>query len=378
VNFAALPAAFRERFSGEPRLFRAPGRVNLIGEHTDYNDGFVMPAAIGFSTWAAAAARDGGLVRIHSANNGESFEFSLEDAASPRGRWTDYVQGVAVMLRRDGFAIRGADLLIAGDVPLGAGLSSSAALLVSTARALLGVAHLECDPARLARLCQRAESEFAGIRCGVMDQFASIFGREDHAVLLDCRSLDYEYLPLPAGVSLVVANTMVRHQHAAGEYNRRRAECEEAAACFGVSHLREATPEMFDDRAGALPEAVRRRARHVIAENARALEAAAALRDGDLVRFGLLMDASHASLRDDYEVSCDELDRMVALAKESPGVYGARMTGGGFGGCAIAMVRDADAGPLAERLREGYRLATGVSPAVYLCRAAAGASEIVR
>ncbi len=365
---------FRGRYGRDARVFRAPGRVNLIGEHTDYNDGFVMPAAIGFSTWAAAAPRADRRVAVHSANLGESFEFSL-DEERPRGRWTDYVQGVAVVLQREGFAILGADLSIGSDVPLGAGLSSSAALVVSTARALLAASGVECEPARLARICQRAESEFVGIRCGIMDQFASIFGREDHAVLLDCRSLDFEYVPLPAGASLVVANTMVRHQHAAGEYNRRRAECEEAASCFGVSHLRDATPEMFDDRADMLAEPVRRRARHVIGENARALEGAGALRAGDLAAFGLLMDASHASLRDDYEVSCAELDTMAALARESTGVFGARMTGGGFGGCVLALVEAHRAAELVTHLREGYRRATGVTPDVWVCRASQGAGE---
>jgi galactokinase len=357
-------------------VFQAPGRVNLIGEHTDYNEGFVFPMAIGFTTRVAAAPRAGRRIQAFSENLQTAHTCDLDDPGPPRGCWGDYLTGVAVLLQRTGVGLCGADLLIESDVPVGAGLSSSAALEVSVALALAGVAGVEVDRLRLARLCQQAEHEFAGARCGLMDQFTACFGREGHALCLDCRTLEYEAAPLPAGVAVVLCNSMVRHELAAGEYNHRRHDCETAAAALGVRALRDVTPARLAHEDGRLAPRLLRRARHVVTENERVQQAAAALRRGDAAAFGALMFASHESLRADFEVSCAELDTLVALARQAPGVLGARMTGGGFGGCTVNLV-EADLAPaFAEFMRAGYLRATGIEPAIYPCEAAAGAGEV--
>jgi galactokinase len=333
---AGLQEAFRNRFGERPRMFRAPGRVNLIGEHTDYNDGFVMPAAIEFATWAASAPRDDRRLVVHSENYAETVEFDIDQPPPRRGHWSDYVLGVATMLQWEGLKLRGANLLLRGEVPIGAGLSSSASLEVAVALAL---APVPVEPERLAKLCQRAENVYAGVRCGIMDQFIATHARVGTSLMLDCRSLEYSFSPLPTGVKLVIANSMVRHSLAAGEYNRRRAECAEAAAFFGKS-LRDVTVEELEQAACRLPDTIFRRARHVITENARVIQAQAALNRSDLGTFGKLMYESHRSLRDDFEVSCAELDTLVEVARGVPGVYGSRMTGGGFGGCTISLVAE--------------------------------------
>lgn len=376
TSATAVAGEFGRRFGGRPRVFRAPGRVNLIGEHTDYNEGFVMPAAIDLAAWAAVAPQEGREVRVVSLDLDEEFAFSLDDEAGRRGQWTDYVEGVARALEAGGFRLRGARLLVSSDVPIGSGLSSSAALEVSSARALLAAAEAEADPLTVARLCQRAENEFVGVRSGIMDQYASCFGREGSALLLDCRSLESEALPLPDGVTIVVCNTMVKHSLAGGEYNLRRADCEEAARLLGVRALRDVTAEEFARRADELPERLRRRARHVITENARVGEAAAALTSSDLAAFGRAMNESHSSLRDDYEVSCKELDLMADLGRARPGVYGARMMGGGFGGCTINLVEESAVEGFLREVPEAYERGTGLKPAVYLCRASEGAGEV--
>jgi galactokinase len=327
------------------QVFRAPGRVNLIGEHTDYNDGFVMPAAIDFYTWIAVAPRDDRKLVVNSTNFPDSIEVDLQAGKpSPRNHWTDYVVGVAVMLERAGHRLRGANLLAHGEVPIGAGLSSSAAIEVASALALLSVSGLGMKRADLAELCKRAENEFVGARCGIMDQFISCCGRAEHALLLDCRSLDYRLLPLPHEVSLVICNTMVKHELASGEYNARRAECEEGVrrlSCFlpHVRALRDVSLSDLERYAASLPATIYKRCRHVVTENERVTDAARSLERGDLPAFGKLTHDSHRSLRDDYQVSCSQLDLLVDLAGESPGVLGARMTGGGFGGCTINLVR---------------------------------------
>ena len=329
---------FRTRFGAEPRVFRAPGRVNLIGEHTDYNDGFVMPVAIEFATRVAIASRADRLVRVFSRNFEAGFEFDLDEPRPERrADWTDYVRGVAVTLEYAGHRLRGADLLIRGEVPMGSGLGSSAAIEVAAALALLAVSGLALEPLEVARLAQLAENTFVGMRCGIMDQFASCHGREGSAVLLDCRSLEYRLLALPAEVRLVIANTMVKHELASSEYNRRRADCEAAARGLGVRALRDATLDQLERWKDRLGEAAYRRARHIISENARVEEAAVALERTDLATFGRLMGESHRSLKEDYEVSCPELDLMVELAGRLPGVHGARMTGGGFGGAVLLL-----------------------------------------
>ncbi len=359
---------FEARFGERPRIFHAPGRVNLIGEHTDYNEGYVMPAAIELGTFVAASPRTDRRLAVHSMQFDESCEIEI-DAARPRGDWTDYVAGVAVMLERAGFRIGGANLLIASDVPLGAGLSSSAALEVAVAMALAPgpvEAPALIERRTLAKLCQRAENEFVGVQCGIMDQFIACHARAGNLLMLDCRSLEYAYVRLPGGVKLVIANTMVRHDLAASEYNKRRAECAMAAAYFGKS-LRDV--KLSDVDGAAMPDLLRRRARHVVTENARVLEARAALERGDLRAFGNAMYRSHASLRDDYEVSCAELDALVAMARDLRGVHGSRMTGGGFGGCTISLVEE-------RHLDEARRALMRVAE-VYVSSPAGAAVEIM-
>ena len=383
----ALAQRFVQRFAMSPRVYQAPGRVNLIGEHTDYNDGFVMPAAIGFCTRVGIAPRADRKLAIFSENYSEQVEFDLDHLPATRaGHWSDYVVGVVTMLVRSGQKLGGANVLVDGDVPQGAGLSSSASIEVAIGYALLDLAdapgdRTELDRSKLALLCQRAENEFVGARCGIMDQFIASHGKRDQALLLDCRSLEYRLLPLPDGVALAICNTMVKHSIAQGEYNQRRAECE--AGVRGLSKhlpharaLRDVTLVDLDAYGSELPEVVRRRCRHVIGENTRVLSAAAALEVGDLQAFGRLMRESHRSLRDDFEVSCTELDLMVELAERGDGVYGTRMTGGGFGGCTIALVKTDCVGAFQRTIKEGYERSTGCMPEIYVCAAADGVGRV--
>lgn len=366
-----LKQAFFDLYGTDARIFRAPGRVNLIGEHTDYNDGFVMPVALDLYAWVAAAPRKDRRLRIHSENFSETCEFDLDETRA-RGHWSDYARGVAITLEQAGYRLRGADLLLRSEVPVGSGLSSSAAIEVAIALALLGGANLQIDPVKLARLCQQAENEFVGAHVGIMDQFVACNGRAGYALMLDCRTLDHRLIPLPDNARLVILNTMVKHSLASNEYNTRRAECE-----TGVRHLKKSLPHIralrdvtIDelDRFGRdMPELIYKRCRHVISENARVIEAADALGRRDLASLGQLMRASHASLRRDYEVSCKELDIMVELASASEGVYGARMTGGGFGGCAISIVEAGRVEEFKLRVASAYEQATGLRPEIYNC-----------
>ena len=364
------------------RMFRAPGRVNLIGEHTDYNDGFVLPAAIGFSTWVASAPRDDRTVSVFSENFSEQMEFDLdEEGPHARDHWSDYVRGVAVTLERAGHRLRGAELRSRGEVPIGSGLSSSAALEVASGFALLTNSGLNVDRRELAELCQRAENEFVGIRCGIMDQFVSCHGQAGKAFLLDCRSLEYKLLPLPEKARLAICNTRVKHSLATSQYNARRVECETAVRHFAqrrsnVQALRDVTETDLKLFGGELTEVIYRRARHVITENARVLAAGAALDEGDLVAFGQLMNRSHLSLRDDYDVSCKELDLMVDLAQAVPGVYGARMTGGGFGGSTVNLIAAESVDKFKQTVAYGYEEATGLTPEIYICTATEGVGEV--
>lgn len=383
MNARHLSDRFQALYGAAPRLYRAPGRVNLIGEHTDYNDGFVMPLAIDFSTWVAIAPRPDRRVVIRSENFSETAEFDLDDQ-KPRGttHWSDYCRGVAVTLESEGHRLRGADILLRSEVPIGSGLSSSAALEVATGYALLDTAGVDLDRLELALICRRAESEFVGMRCGLMDQFVSCFGVQGHALLLDCRSLEYELLPLPEDLKVVICNTMVKHSLAGGEYNVRRAECDEGVRLFaqrlsGVRSLRDVTGSDLERFQAELSEIVYKRCRHVISENARVAAAAAALELADLATFGDLMNASHRSLRDDYEVSCAELDLMVELANQVPGVYGSRMTGGGFGGCTVNLVAASHVDRFRESVAGGYARVTGREPEIYVCTAAQGAERVM-
>jgi galactokinase len=364
------------------RTFRAPGRVNLIGEHTDYNDGFVMPAALDFSTWVKVAPLDERKLRILSENYHEEVEVDLDDPAlARRRRWSDYPIGVAVELERAGYRLRGARLEIRGNVPIGAGLSSSASIEVATACALVANSELNIDRRELALLCQRAENEFVGARVGIMDQFVSLFGQAHKALLLDCRSLDFKLLPVPDNVRLIICNTMVKHALASSAYNERRAQCEQGVKHVAkflpdVKALRDVTLEQLEQHHEGMADVVYRRCHHVISENARVLAAGQALEQHDLEHFGRLMFESHASLRDDYEVSSEELDLMVELAEKIEGVYGARMTGGGFGGCTVNLVREDKAEEFKERVAQGYQAAAKLQPEIYICVAANGAEEV--
>lgn len=373
---------FRTRFGGPARLFRAPGRVNLIGEHTDYNDGFVLPAAIGFYCWVAIAPRSDRRLSLYSENFDEVIEANLDELKiQATGKWADYPLGVAWALQQAGCVLRGANIYIHGEVPLGAGLSSSAAVEVSTALALMDVAQCAIPAKKLALLCQQAENEFVGARCGIMDQFVSCHGVEGSAVLLDCRSLDFRVVQLPAGVHLVICNTMVQHKLGGGEYNARRAECEAAvrqlsAALPQIRALRDVSLVELESNRGLLSETIYKRCRHVITENARAIQAAAALESGHLELLREVMADSHRSLRDDYEVSCRELDIMVELANREAGLFGARMTGGGFGGCTINLVSAAESEEFRRQVGAEYEAATGRKPNIYVCEAASGAGRV--
>ena len=378
---ADLQEKFRERYGGRARIYRAPGRVNLIGEHTDYNDGFVMPAAIEFYVWIAIAARHDRKLVLHSTNFSETVEIDLQNSVAPRNHWSDYVSGVAVMLERAGHHLQGANLLIRGDVPIGSGLSSSAAIEVASGLALMENSGLPVDRLELVKLCRRAENDFVGARVVIMDPFISGCGRAGQALMLDCRSLEYRLLPLPHDVSLVICNTMVKHELASGEYNTRRAECEEGVRLLsrslpGIRALRDVSLAELEARDGTLPKIIYKRCRHVITENARVTNAATSLEQGYLKAFGELMAESHRSLREDYEVSCSDLDLMVELAAQQEGVYGARMTGGGFGGCTINLVRTEAVHDFQSRVGHAYQKSTGLAPQIFVSPAAEGAGEV--
>ena len=369
-----------ERRTGQtaPLLARAPGRVNLIGDHTDYNDGFVLPMAIDRAVWIALRPRDDDRVTAHSLDFHEDATFDLRALSHGDDGWVEYVRGVAWALgthvARDGKALRGWEGVLAGDVPLGAGLSSSAALELATARAFAATSGLSWNPTEMALLAQRAENEWVGVNCGIMDQLISAAGVDGHALLIDCRSLETRAVPLPDDVAVVVLDTTTRRGLVDSEYNERRARCEAAARTFGVKALRDVDARTFEQRAGELDEVTRRRARHVITENARTLAAADALAAGDVQRVGMLMDESHRSLRDDFEVSRAELDAMVEIARAQAGCFGARMTGAGFGGCAVALVTREAAEPFTRAVARRYEEQVGLTPSIYVCAPSAGAS----
>ena len=364
---------FQRLWGNTPRLYRAPGRVNLIGEHTDYNDGFVMPAALEFSTMAAILPRADRHLRIHSLELSQTAEFDLDEPNPvPRHDWTDYVRGVAIMLEQSGRRLRGTDIMIKTNVPMGAGMSSSAALEVSVGYGLLSESGIAIDRVDLARCCQQAENEFVGMRCGIMDQFIACHGQPGHALILDCRSLEYRLLPIDPRVRLVICNTMVRHELASSEYNLRRQDCERgvtllAKALGPIEALRDVSAVQLEQNAQLLPEVTYRRCRHIVHENARVVQAAEALEKGDLALFGRLMIESHDSMRDDYEISCQELDLMVELALPAEGVYGSRMTGGGFGGCTVSLVEAGAVGRFTQTISKAYQEATGITPQIFTC-----------
>jgi galactokinase len=382
VDLTRLVAEFRRRYGSAPRVFSAPGRVNLIGEHTDYNDGFVLPMAIDRRTYVAIAPTEDRRVRVASMTLKDEVQFALDQPDSfPAHEWAKYVAGVAWTLQRRGVALKGADILIDSDVPIGGGLSSSAALEVALGKALTTIATSTIDPKELALAAQKAEHEFVGARVGIMDQLAVTLGRKHHALLIDCRSLETKQIALAnLNAAIVVCNTNVKHELASSAYNQRRLECEQGVELLrsflpDIQALRDVSVAQFEKHEDELPEPLRRRCRHVITENARTLKAAEALERGDRETLGELMHESHESLRTDYEVSCRELDLMVEIASRHDGVLGARMTGGGFGGCTINIVRNDELRSFAKTVGEEYRAATGSDPNVYVVKADDGVRE---
>ncbi len=356
---------FEQLFGTRPTVrASAPGRVNLIGEHTDYNGGYVLPTTIPQRTIVELAPRPGGSVRALSVDVGRPVPFEyIVGTESRRGRWTDYLQGITWVLSRAGFAIGGADIRIESTVPLGSGLSSSAALEIALLRAFREAFTLPLDDVQMARLGQRAENEFVGAPVGVMDQMACTLAGEGQALFLDTRSLDWSVLPLPASVELVVLNSGVAHHHAKGDYRTRRAECEQAARLLGVAQLRDlGAPDL--PRIMGLPEPLGRRARHVVTEDDRVLTFVRALREGDADALGRLFYASHDSMRDDYEVSIPEIDLIVGLARAVPDVYGARLTGGGFGGSVVMLTRPGTARAAASSIAAEYATKSRQTPTV--------------
>ena len=361
--------------------YRAPGRVNLIGEHTDYNDGFVLPVAIDRHTTAALTPRGDRLLVVRSAAYDNVATIDLDrPGGGPLGTWSDYVRGVAAVLERRGLRLQGADITISTTVPMNAGLSSSAALEVAVGYGLLDQAGHPIDRTALALACQEAEHEFAGTRCGLMDQVIACHGRAGHALMLDTRTLDMAWLPVPPGLAVIVCNTMTKHVLATDGYNERRADCETGVRALairrpGIRALRDVTLDDLETNRDALDERVFRRCRHVVTENARVWSAAGALRAGDFEAAGELMRASHLSMRDDFEISTPEVDAMVDSAMRAEGTIGARMTGGGFGGCTVNLVRADKAAAFAADVRASYEAATGRVPEIYTCVASDGAGR---
>jgi galactokinase len=374
---------FTQAYGRPPRwLAAAPGRVNVIGEHTDYNDGFVLPMAIDRYTVIAAAPAANGANQIQlrsTAGAGAvSVDLTQPVKPAPKGAWSNYPVGVIAGFLARGAHLGGFDALVHSTVPLGGGLSSSAALEVATATLLESITGRKLDPVEKALLCQKAEHDYAGMPCGIMDQFISVMGKENHLLLLDCRSRKPELVPMsdPA-MEFLVINTNVKHELTGGEYAKRRAQCEQAAKTLGVASLRDATADMLERARGRMNETAFRRARHVISEIERTLQAAEAVRASNWPTLGQLMYASHSSLRDDYEVSCPELDAVVDIARAigpKGGVIGCRMTGGGFGGCAVALVRADKVDAISRRVAAEYEQRTKIEPAIFVSRPAAGAT----
>jgi len=384
IYVLALAKEFEKRYGKKARVFRAPGRVNLIGEHTDYNDGFVLPMAIDRGAYVAVAARPDAVLRVHSVNLDESVEFDLDNLGGGQSRrWGDYVEGVASALIESRVRLCGADVLVESDVSIGGGLSSSAALEISIGLALTSIAGCCIDSRTLAFAGQTAEHKHVGIHCGIMDQFVAVNAVKGHAILLDCRSLDSKLIALPLkNHSFVICDSAIRHELASSEYNRRRKDCEKGVELLqkslpNIGALRDVSPSEFEAVQAELPRIVRARCMHVIKENSRTLEAAEFLDQGDLVGMGRLMTESHRSLRDDFEVSCPELDLLVESALRQPGVLGARMTGGGFGGCTVNLVEKSGIPLFSKKVSKEYQAATGRTPDITVAEAGQGAEEIV-
>jgi galactokinase len=381
---AELAALHHATYSAPPRLYSAPGRVNLIGEHTDYSGGFVMPAAIDFCTLIAISPRTDGRFLAHSVNFNQHVDRPITDILAARSKtWTDYPAGVLWALREKGIPVEdGFSLTIVGNVPLGAGLSSSASVEVCTAFAVLGILNIALPLSEIALLCQRAENAFVGANVGIMDQFVICCGQQDNAVMIDTRFLAYTLVPIPPTVRIVICNSMVKHTLAdGGGYNTRRAEMEAGLHILQkhrpeIAALRDATMADLEKWGSEMKPESLRRCRHVITEDDRVLAAVEAFKAHDLARFGELMHAAHLSFRDDFEASCPEIDLLVSLAEKQPGCFGARLTGGGFGGCTVNLVAATHASAFVETMRADYHAATGIAAEIYTSRASAGAHAI--
>jgi galactokinase len=379
LDVAEIRAHFERRYGIHPRLIvRAPGRVNLIGEHTDYNDGFVFPVAIDRATYVAARPRDDRMVQAVALDIPDEDQFALDRIErSSTKHWSNYVRGVLKGLLVAGHQLGGANLLITSDVPRGAGLSSSAALEVAIGYTFQTLSRLNLLGEELALLAQGAENSFVGVQCGIMDQFISALGQADQALLIDCRDLSYRSVPLPQGVRIVVCDSHIERALATSAYNQRRLECEEAVRILKehypkIRALRDVTADQLAAHADDLPEPVRSRARHVVTENERTLRGADALEAGDIAAFGQLMNASHASLRDDYEVSVPAMDRLVEAAQNTAGCYGSRLTGAGFGGCTVSLVQEESVDTFCAEVLRAYHAETGRSATIHVCRAVDG------
>lgn len=384
IEIKEITEAFHSRYAGIPRIFHAPGRVNLIGEHTDYNGGFVLPMAIDRGTLVAIAARTDRVLRVWSLNLNESFELNLDRLGPGRhGSWLDYIEGVSAALLSNGIALKGADIVLKSDLSIGGGLSSSAALEISLGTALLSISSHAIDRLALALAGQSAEHLHVGIQCGIMDQFASVFAVRNHAILLDCRSLEAKNIPIRFGEhKLVICDSRVRHTLASSEYNLRRKDCELGVvqlgqALSGIRSLRDVALSDLEAHKSLLSPKVFRRCLHVVSENSRTLKAAEALSAGNAAEVGRLMSASHQSLRDDYEVSCRELDLLVESALSQPAVLGARMTGGGFGGCTVNLVEKKAIESFREKVAREYQAQTQIRPDIFVAEASGGAAEII-
>ncbi len=383
MNIQNLKAVYESKF-GAPAEFavRAPGRVNLIGEHTDYNDGYVFPCALDFNVTILGSPRNDNTVRAYSVTFDEMCEFSLNNLSVRDKAWCNYVKGVGYVLQPEGYHLKGMDILIAGNVPLGSGLSSSAAMEVASCLAYETAGGFDIDPVKRALIGQRAEREYVGVQCGIMDQFISSLGRKSHALFIDTRTLGYEAVPLPeSGVSIVIGNTNKPRQLVGSEYNDRRNECYRARDVIRkdlprVKELRDVTSEELERYAPQMDEKAYKRARHVISEDERVLESISALKSGDVKRFGELMNQSHDSLRDDYKVSCRELDVMVEAARKVKGTLGSRMTGAGFGGCTVSLVKDESVERFQKEVGEEYVKLTNLKPDFFVCKASDGARRI--
>ena len=382
-----VQARHRQRFGASSEVFRAPGRVNIIGEHTDYTGGLILPAAIDFATIAAISPRTDQQVNVYSENFNKQVSVDLKDfPANGSHQWSDYPVGVLWALREHGITTSGFNINIYGNVPLGSGLSSSASIEVATAFAVLSLTQAQIPREQIALLCQRAENMYVGANCGIMDQFIACFGAQDHAVLVDTRSLSHTAVLIPLGVDLVICNSMVKHSHAGGEYNTRRAEVDEGSKVLREAFpllpqtddtLRDTTLDQLESMRSRMPENAFKRCRHIITENARVLETVSALEAGDLPRVGRLMAEAHASYRDDFGASVPEVEVLIEIASRQPGLIGARLTGGGFGGCTVNLVQASHAAAFLTAMHDEYQRQLGIDADMFHCRASEGAGRII-